>query len=93
MTSPLRLLGFPYEHSAGRFQGNALFRHILLGPSVVPINKVQMKQGFVVVRKPRVLRGMENAPCALSNVDLSQLKQIHRRHRRCSELIQVLAVV
>ena len=49
MISLLRLLGFAYEHFRGSFfQGNALLMHFLLGPRVAPINKVQMKPGFVI---------------------------------------------
>ena len=49
MISLLRLLGFAYEHFRGSFfQGNALLMHFLLGPRVAPINKVQMKPGFVM---------------------------------------------
>ena len=49
MISMLRLLGFAYEHFRGSFfQGNALLMHFLLGPRVAPINKVQMKPGFVI---------------------------------------------
>ena len=49
MISMLRLLGFAYEHFRGSFfQGNALLMHFLLGPRVAPINKVQVKPGFVM---------------------------------------------
>ena len=44
MISLIRLLGFPYEHSAGRsFRRNAWFIRTLLRPRVAPINKVQVK--------------------------------------------------
>ena len=64
MISMLRLLGFAYEHFRGSFfQGNALLMHFLLGPRVAPINKVQVKPGFVMAALIGATRGMENAPC------------------------------
>ena len=42
--------------------------HFLFGPRVPPINKFQVKPGFVmaallVERRPKGFRKMENAPC------------------------------
>ena len=48
MISPMRLLGFPYEHFASRSRKGMWNKRTLQSPHVAPINKVQMKPGFVM---------------------------------------------
>ena len=43
MTSLIRLFGFPYGQSAGRSFREMRATDILLGPSVAPVDEVQMK--------------------------------------------------
>ena len=63
MISLLRLLGFAYEHFRGSFfQGNALLMHFLLGPRVAPINKVQVKPGFVMAA---LIGGTRDGKCTM----------------------------
>ena len=75
-----------------------MLMHFLLGPRVAPINKVQMKPGFVMAaligRGPRDFRGMENAPCQFTfrppsvflilaiRLPLSVLSRLRTTHQR-----------